>query len=94
VGTSFRHQENFVAAAFQPRTHPDFGFAAAILPAVIEESYAAVDGLMNDFDCSFLIGSFAKVVASETESRNFGVRAAKLSHGDGSAGSLGHGVSS
>jgi hypothetical protein len=90
VRTSFGHQKNFVAAAFQTDAHPYFGFSPAILPAVVKKSDSAIDRLVDDFDRSFLIGSFAQVMASEAESRNLGVGAAKLSQRNGSARRLGH----
>ncbi len=73
MGTGFRHQKNFVAAAFEARAHPDFGFAAAIFPAVVEEGDSAIDGLMNDFDRGFFVRRFAEMVAAKAESGNFGV---------------------
>src|ERR1700722_9653101 len=90
MGASFGHQENFVAAAFEAGTHPNFSLAAAIFPAVVEEGHSAVDCLMNDFNGSFLVGGVPKMVAAKAECGNFGVGAAELSERDGSVGTLGH----
>jgi hypothetical protein len=90
MGTSFGHQENFVAAAFQSDAHPDFGFSPAILPAVVKKGDPAIDCLVDDFDCGLLVWSFAQMMASEAQSRNPRVSAAKLSQRNGSARRLGH----
>jgi hypothetical protein len=79
VRAGFRHQKNFVAAAFETGSHPDFGFSAAILPAIVVEGNASIDGLMNDLDRSFLVRSLAKMMASEAEGGNLNIGAAKLS---------------
>jgi hypothetical protein len=84
VGAGFGHEKNFVAAAFQACSHPDFGFAAAIFPTVVEKSDSAVDGLVNDLNGSFRVGSFSEVMTAEAENRNFGVGAAELAERDGS----------
>src|SRR5579862_1746603 len=84
------HQKNFVAASFQSCTHPEFGLAAPVLPAIVEKSDTAVDGLVDHFDCGLLIGRVAEMMASEAECRNFRISAAELSHGDGSGGRLRH----
>ncbi len=90
VGAGLGHQKDFVAAALEAGAHPNFGFAPAVFPAVVEEGHPTVDRLMNDFNGGFLVGSVAKMVAAKAECRNFGVRATELSERDGSAGALGH----
>jgi len=79
VGTGFRHQKDFIAAALQTFAHPDFGFSTPILPAVVIKRDSAIDRLMDDFDRGLCIRGVAEVMAAEAKHRNFGVGAAGFS---------------
>ncbi len=92
VSADFGHEEDFVAIAFEGVAHPDFGFAAVIFPAVIEEGYAAVDGFVNDLGGHLSIFSVAEMVSTETQSGDFLIVATKLAHGNGAGGGFGGGV--
>jgi hypothetical protein len=90
MGAGFGHQKNFIAQAFKAGPHPDFGFAATVFPAIVEERNAAIDRLMDDFNCGFNVGHAAEMVATQAEGGNLRVVASELSEGNGSGGSLGH----
>jgi hypothetical protein len=47
VRADLRHQENFVAPAFQAFAHPVFRFAAVVFPAVIEKIDSRVHRLVH-----------------------------------------------
>ncbi|MGA8619376.1 MAG: hypothetical protein WB660_12780 [Candidatus Sulfotelmatobacter sp.] len=47
--------------------HPDFGFPAAILPAVVVEGDTTIHRLVDNLDRGFLLGRIAEVMASEAK---------------------------
>ena len=64
MAANLRHQENPVAFAFESPAHPDFRLAAMVLPAVIKECDAAIDGTSHNFFRRFLVGRIAQVMAA------------------------------
>src|SRR3954464_14332560 len=92
--TNLGHEEDAVAPPFQRSTHPDFGFAAMIFPAVVEEIHARVDRAVHDSVRRRLILSVAKVMSAQAERGDLNIcMAPKGTAGDGGlAGSLRHEV--
>ena len=74
VCTDLRHQENLIAQAFEPLAHPVLGFAAVILPAVVEESDSAVDCLIANLDGGGLILCIAKMMPAQPKRGNLDIR--------------------
>ena len=68
MGADLRHQEDLVATPFQTIAHPNFRLAAMILPAVVEEGDAAIDGFLHDADRGLLVSGVAQMVAAKTQS--------------------------
>src|SRR5579875_1091964 len=82
MGAHLGHEEHLLAFALESRAHPHFGLAAMILPAIIEECDAAIDGAGNDLLGGFLVLRVAKVMAAEAERRNFDSGFSELSARD------------
>ena len=67
----FGHEKNLVSVAIAERLpHADFADAAVIVPAVIHEGDAAVDGLTNEVNAFVGIGLLANMVSAKTDSRD------------------------
>jgi hypothetical protein len=80
VGASLSHQKHFVPTALQPRTHPQFRFSSAILPAIVEKCNSTVDGLMNHLYGCLFIRRFTEMMAAKPERRNLRIGASEFSN--------------
>jgi hypothetical protein len=69
AAVDFGHEKNLVAvAALERLPHADFADAVVIVPAVVHEGDAAVDGLADELDGIVLgDGGFADVIAAEAD---------------------------
>jgi hypothetical protein len=76
---NLRHEEDFVAEAFQAFAHPILGFASVIFPTVVEKSNSAIDSFMNDLNGGRFIGRVAEVVPAEPKGGNGSTGLAKSS---------------
>ena len=83
------HEKNFVAvAALEGLAHADFADAAVVIPAVVHEGDAAIDGLADELNGILLLERwFADVVAAQPDGRNAFAGAAKgsIDHSAGPA---------
>src|SRR5208283_4858343 len=71
VAVDFGHQEDLVAIAIaQCRPHPALALAGVIVPAVVHEVDAAIDGGTNDADRFLRILRHRHVVAAQTHDGN------------------------
>src|SRR5712671_7226820 len=82
VGADLCHQENFLPPAAKRRAHPVLGFAAMILPAVVEEVDATVDCGMRIPGRRFQIVKIPQVMAAKSERGNFYSSVAERPEGD------------
>src|ERR1035437_9386023 len=65
------HEEDLLAVAVAQRlAHPDLAFAVVVVPAVVHESDAAVDGGADELDAILLLFHEADMVATEAERGN------------------------
>jgi hypothetical protein len=64
MSADLRHEEHAIALTFEAASHPDFGFAAMVFPAVIEEMDASVDGPSNNRVACFEIFRVAQVMSA------------------------------
>ena len=85
VGADLGHQEDLVATALQAFAHPDLRLAAVVLPAVVEEGDAAVDGLLHEANRCLLVGRVAQVMATHTQGRDLDVALSELAKGNAAA---------
>src|SRR5438552_4135199 len=81
--TDLRHEEDFVAAAFEREAHPIFGAAVEILPTVVEKSDARVHRFVNEANGVLDALEFADVMAADPERRDAHAGPAERPHGDG-----------
>ena len=64
----FGHEEDLAAVAVaEGLAHADFAEAVVVVPAVVEEGDAAVDGFADEGDALVGVGLFADVVAAEAD---------------------------
>src|SRR5579884_1109892 len=78
VGTHLGHEEHVLAVPLQRVPKPDLRFAAMVLPAVVEESHAAIECLVHDAHGHLLVFRITKVVAAESKRGDLYARAPKL----------------
>ncbi len=65
------HQEDFLAIAVaQSFAHADFTAAHVVVPRVVEEGDAAVDGRANDLDAVLFVRLHADVETAQTDARH------------------------
>ena len=74
------------APAFQPLAEPDLAFAPVVLPAIVEEGDAAIDGFVDDFDCRHLVPGGAEMVPTQPERGDLRICLTELPKRDHSAG--------
>ena len=70
VRADLGHQEDLVAPALEGPAQPVLGSAVLVLPAVVEEGDAGVDGLVDEPDRLVDGLEVAEVVAADTEGRH------------------------
>ena len=70
VSADLGHEEDLFATAFEAFAHPYFRLAAMVLPTVVKEADAAIDGLLNESDGGFFVGSVAEMMSTHAESGN------------------------
>ena len=70
VGADLGHQEDLVAPPLESLAHPLLALAVVVLPGVVEEVHAGVDGLVNDGDGFLEGGSVAQAVAAHADDRD------------------------
>jgi len=68
MSTDLGHEKDLPALAFEPAAHPNFGLAAVVLPAVIEECDAAVNCASDQLVRGLLVLGVAEMVTAESES--------------------------
>src|SRR5665811_668548 len=74
----FGHEKNLLAVAVsQGLAHADFAFAAVVIPRVVHEVNAVIDGSTNDADALLLIRP-AEVITAQSNDGDFLTRAAQL----------------
>ena len=62
------HQEDFLPVAIaEGLAHADFADAVVVVPAVVEEGDAFVDGLADELDACLCVGTFADVVTAKAD---------------------------
>src|SRR5258706_7557576 len=77
------HEEGFQAVAVAERlTHADLAVTAIVVPAVVEEIDATVEGRADDFDALLFVGLHADVIAAETDEGNALAGTAELAIGN------------
>ena len=70
MGADLGHQEDLVAPPLERLAHPVLALAIVVLPGVVEEVHAGVDGFMHDGD-GFLQGrGIAQAVAAHANNGN------------------------
>ena len=75
----FGHEEDFVAIAVAERlAHADLAVAVVIVPAVVHEGDAAIDGGADDADAFWFVGWVADVKAAEADGGDFLAGAAEF----------------
>src|SRR5215469_5758743 len=73
------HQEGFFAVTIAKRfAHANFTLAAVVVPAVVQEIDALIEGLANDGDALVGVGLLAQVIAANANQRDSFAGAAKL----------------
>src|SRR5664279_2633412 len=78
AAVDFGHQKHLVPIAVpQGLPHPHFAFSLMVVPTVIHERDAAVDGTADDFEAFALLHGVADVEPSQADGRNFLPRAAQ-----------------
>jgi hypothetical protein len=77
---TFRHQEDPVAAPFQRLAHEAFALAVVILPGVVHEGDAGVDGGVHDADGGPPRLDLAEVVPAKAERRHLHAGGAQRAH--------------
>ena len=83
------HEERLLTVAVaQCLAHADFAPAVVVVPAVVEEGDAAVEGGADDADALLLIGLHAEVVAAEADHGDFLAGAAERARGNGGFGGV------
>src|SRR5271169_2747721 len=66
------HEKGFLAIAVPQRVaHADFTLAAVVVPAVVEKIDSLIEARAYDANALLRIGLFAKVIATESNERNF-----------------------
>ena len=88
------HEEDLIAAVihFQSFAHDLFGVAVVIVPGVVEEGEAFVDGGVHDADGFRVFLDAADVPAAEAGHRDLYAGAAEGTLGEAGAGGLRHGL--
>src|SRR5579863_161594 len=79
MGTDLGHEEHAIAHARQTVAHPDFGLAAMVFPAIVEECNAAIHGLPDKAYRGVNVRRIAEMMAAEAQRRDLHVVATKLS---------------
>jgi hypothetical protein len=65
-----RHKKDLVAVSVAQRlSHADFAGATIVVPTVVHEGDASIDGAADESDAFLFIGLFADVIATETDGR-------------------------
>src|ERR1700733_15449007 len=79
MGADLCHQEHFVAAPVPKRPAQDgLGLAVVILPSVVEESNACIDGLVNELHRLIQGRYIAEMMTTHSNSGNVGIRISKF----------------
>src|SRR5664280_2130685 len=72
AAVDFGHQKHLVPITVpQGLPHPHFAFSLVVVPTVIHERDAAVDGTADDFEAFALLHGVADVKPSQADSRHF-----------------------
>jgi hypothetical protein len=72
TAVKFRHQKDLLAVAVAQRfTHDDFTFAVMIIPAIVHEGDAVVDGSAHDTNAFVLVARITDVRTTEPDRGNF-----------------------
>ena len=75
---NLRHQEHLVAVTIAQRfAHPDFAPAVVIIPAVVHEADAAIDGAADDADAFPLVFGHADMKPAQSNGGNLLARSAQ-----------------
>ena len=65
-----RHEKDLVAVSVAQRlSHADLAGATIVVPTVVHEGDASIDGAADESDALLFIGLFADVIAAETDGR-------------------------
>lgn len=71
-----RHQEHLVAASLERAPHPLLALVLVVLPRVVEEGDARVDGGVDDADRLARRADRSEVISAESEQRDLLIRVA------------------
>ncbi len=83
LAVDFGHEESLLAVAVAERlAHTDFAVAAVVVPAVVEEIDATVEGGADDFDAVLFVGLHADVIATEANNGDALAGAAEFAIGN------------